>query len=158
MAALPCDICGNPPVRAQIMIEGAKLLACARCMKGGKILHRFDDEPSPINPNATVTTSTKSTEEIIEDYGKTILNAREKKGLTVVTLAEKIKEKETYIHGIEHERFSPSLEVARKLEKELKIKLVEKMSDVLSPSAPQSRSFSTPTLADMVDKKKKREK
>ena len=48
---LSCDICGAKHVKAQILLEGAKLLACSRCMKGGKILHYFrEDDSGPLKP------------------------------------------------------------------------------------------------------------
>ncbi len=156
MADLYCDICGKTPVRAQILVEGAKLLACASCMRSGKILHRFeDDQPPPQLQSGVVV---EASEEIAEGYGRTIINARERLKLPISVVAERIKEKESYLHAIEHERLMPTIEVARKLEKELGIRLVEKVSATVSPAGPAQKRFSEPTLADMVDAKKKKGK
>ena len=95
MAELYCDICGKTPVRAQILLEGARMLACGRCMRGGKILHRFDDEGS-IQPRPAPTTVSGG-EEIVEGYGKIIRSAREKAGIPMAVVAERIKEKENYL-------------------------------------------------------------
>lgn len=156
MEDLTCDICGNSPVRAQILLEGAKLLACARCMRGGKVLHRFDEGGAPIAkpPPSAVETS----EEVVEGYGKLIKRAREKAGLPVAVVAERIKEKESYLAAIEQERFMPTLDVARKLEKELGIRLIEKVAGPVGGPTTKAGSFSPPTLADMIDTKKKKEK
>ena len=156
MADLFCDICGKAPVRAQILIEGARLLACGGCMRGGKVLHRFDDEGASLPMPAPVTVET--TEEIVEGFGKLIKGAREKSGLPVAVIAERISEKESYLTAIEHERLMPTAEVAHKLEKELRIKLVEKTQSVVGPSASAPKRFSEPTLADMLAPEKKNKK
>jgi|WetSurMetagenome_2_1015567.scaffolds.fasta_scaffold116917_2 putative transcription factor len=156
MADLFCDICGKSPVRAQILLEGARLLACGNCMRGGKVLHRFDDAGASLaSPAASAPSPMESSEEISENYGRLIKAAREKSGLPLAVVAERIKEMESYLHAIEHERLMPTIEVARKLEKELGIKLVEKSQSVPGPSAQGPKSFTPPTLADMVDTKKK---
>ncbi len=153
MQELYCDICGKSPVRAQILLEGAKLLACGRCMRGGKVLHRFDDEGAPIEKPSS--SPVESSEEIVENFGKLIKNAREKASLPLAVVAERIQEKESYLQALEHERFMPTLDVARKLERELGIKLVEKTQSVAGPAPSAAKHFSEPTLADMVDGKKK---
>ncbi|VVC03862.1 Helix-turn-helix [Candidatus Bilamarchaeum dharawalense] len=160
MAELFCDICGNGPVRAQILVEGAKMLACSRCMRSGKILMRLDDDDEGEPIVRSIPTTMESSEEIVEGYGKIIIAAREKLGLPIAVVAERLKEKESYLHAIEHERLAPTMEVARKLEKELGIKLVEKVAGTMSPalSKPSSKNFQPPTLGDMIDAKKKKEK
>jgi putative transcription factor len=153
MQDLYCDICGKAPVRAQILLEGARLLACGSCMRGGKILHRFDDEGAPlVRPAAS---AVETTEEVVEGFGRIIKGAREKSGLPVAVVAERINEKESYLTALEHERFMPTLEVARKLEKELGVKLIEKTQSVAGGPAASAKGFSEPTLADMVEAKKK---
>ena len=153
MQELYCDICGKSSVRAQIMVEGAKLLACAACMKSGKILHRFNGGEAP-QTSWQPPSAVESSEEIIEGFGKTIRDARERIRLPLAVIAERIKEKESYLNAIEHERLMPTIEVARKLEKELGIKLVEKVQSVSTSSRP-IKGFSEPTLADMLGAKKK---
>jgi putative transcription factor len=161
MADLYCDICGKAPVRAQILLEGAKLLACGSCMRGGKILHRFiDDETGAGGPGTAAGgpyTVVEATEEIIEEFGKILRSARERIGLPLSVVAERIREKESYLHAIEGGRLVPTLEVARKLEKELGVKLIERTSATVAPTGPgASKAYTPPTLADMVDVKKKK--
>jgi putative transcription factor len=158
MEDLYCDICGKTPVRAQILVEGAKLLACARCMRSGKILHTFDEEGGAPAAAAAYAPAGES-DEILEDYARIIHGARERAGLPLSVVAERIKEKESYLHAIEGGRLVPTIEVARKLEKELGIKLVEKSAPSIAASgAAGTRSFTPPTLGDMVVPKKKKEK
>ncbi len=155
MTELYCDICGKTPVRAQILLEGAKLLACARCMKSGKIIHRFyDDEGGEAIPQQRAS-AMKSEEDIVEGYGKIIRNARERAKLPLSVIAERVKEKESYLNAIENERLKPTVAVAKKLEKELGIKLVEKVEQAIAPSAASStKKFSEPTLGDLLEQKK----
>jgi uncharacterized protein (TIGR00270 family) len=154
MAELYCDICGRAPVRAQIQVEGAKMLACGPCMRTGKVLQRFDEGGASVAKAAP--TALESSEEIIEGYGKIIASAREKSGLPLAVIAERMRERESYLHAVEHERLMPTIEVARKLEKELRIRLVEKVADVSGPSAASPKSYTPPTLADMIETKKKK--
>ncbi len=158
MSELYCDICGNGPVRAQILLEGAKLLACGRCMKSGKILHRFVDEEPGSEQLHAAPSKMESEEEIVENYSDRIKSAREKMGLPLAVVAERINEKESYLHAIENKRMMPTMDVARKLEKELAIKLIEKTEASVSPTLPSGKSFSEPTLGDMLFEKKKKEK
>jgi putative transcription factor len=155
MEELFCDICGKGPVRAQILLEGARLLACASCMRGGKVLHRFEDGEAPVARPVSAPSSVETSEEIAEDCGRIVKAAREKSGVPLAVVAERIREKESYLHAIELGRLMPTLEVARKLEKELGVRLVEKTQGVAGPAAQGPKSFSPPTLGDMIDTKKK---
>ncbi|HSB46727.1 MAG TPA: multiprotein-bridging factor 1 family protein [Candidatus Bilamarchaeum sp.] len=155
MSDLYCDICGRSPVRAQILVEGAKMLACGSCMRSGKVLHRFDPD-SPEAPQLPPPSAMETSEEIVEDYGRLIRSRREKLGLPLSVVAERLKEREPFLNAIENGRLAPTLEVARKLEKELGIKLVEKVQSSLTPSSSPSKSFTPPTLGDMIETKKKK--
>ena len=155
---LSCDICGRDEARAIVLIEGAKMVACGRCMRNGKIVHRLDDDGVEIAPRAAPRGSMEVSEEIIENYGKTIRQARDKMGVKMSVIAEKISEKESYLDAIENERLRPTFAVARKLEKELGIKLIEKVeSEVLPDTATKRGKFSEPTLGDALFEKKKGE-
>jgi putative transcription factor len=160
MADLYCDICGKGPVRAQILLEGAKLLACGSCMRGGKILHRLYDEEEGQAAASGSYTVVEASEEILEDFARIIKSARERIGLPLAVVAERIKEKESYLHAIEGNRLTPTMEVARKLEKELGVKLIERTSATVAPSgAAGSRAYTPPTLGDnVVERKKKKGK
>lgn len=157
MQDLYCDICGKAPVRAQILVEGAKMLACGSCMRSGKVLFRFDEGSS--GPPAPAPSSVETSEEIVEGYGRIIRGARERMKLPLSVVAERIKEQENYLNAIENGRLTPTMEVARKLEKELGVKLVEKtQSAVGGPSGSTPKTFTPPTLGDMIEAKKKKEK
>ena len=67
-------------------------------------------------------------------------------------LAKKINEKESRLHKIESGHFTPSLRLARKLEKFLKITLVEQVAEDTSPLE-KSKSESL-TLGDFIKVRK----
>ncbi len=146
-----CDICGRPQVSAQVLIEGAKLLVCVSCRRGGKVLQEFSDGQSPSAPmTISAPASLDSGEEIVDNAGKLIKQASDRLRLPLPVLAERMREKESYLHGIESGHLSPSLDVARKLEKELSIRLIEKVQSSISPSPAASAKFSEPTLGDIL--------
>lgn len=149
---LSCDICGANHVKAQILLEGAKLLACSRCMKSGKIIHYFrEDDSGPLRPMPAkpLPKNAATDEEIVEGWGEIIRKARQSRGLTIEELASRVMEKGNYMHAIESGRIMPTLETAKKIEKELKIKLVEK-PEVSGPSLGAKKSFQEPTLGDLL--------
>ena len=102
----------------------------------------------------------EESEEVVEGFGKVIKKARERMGVKIAVIAEKINEKASYLDAIENERLTPTFLVARKLEKELGIKLIQKVvEEVPSSTTLKSGKFSEPTLADaLVVQKKKKEK
>lgn len=62
--------------------------------------------------------------ELAEDFGELVRRARVKLGLTQQDLAAQLNEKLTVIKKIEAGQFRPSIQLARKLEKFLKIQLL----------------------------------
>ncbi len=72
--------------------------------------------------------------EYVEDFGRIIREAREKMGLTQEDLAQQLNEKSTIIRKIEAGEFNPPIELMRKIEKLLKVKLIvpveEELKDV----------------------------
>ena len=159
---LSCDICGRPEASAVVLIEGAKMVACGRCMRSGKVLYRLDDGDVKVEALEVAkprkTSLDQGGEEIVEDVAARIRKAREKTGLKIAVIAEKINETESYIDAIENRRLSPTFEIARKLEKELGVKLIEKSAGDEQPEESKKPSrFSEATLGDAIvmDKKKK---
>jgi putative transcription factor len=67
--------------------------------------------------------------EFIEDLGNVVRKAREARFLTREQLAEMVGEKVSTIRRIENNELKPSFELARKLEKVLKVKLLVEATD-----------------------------
>jgi putative transcription factor len=67
--------------------------------------------------------------EFVEDLGNVVRKAREARFLTREQLAEMVGEKVSTIRRIENNELKPSFELARKLEKALKVKLLVEATD-----------------------------
>jgi putative transcription factor len=89
--------------------------------------------------------------EVVEDYTERVRDARESLGWTQQFLARKLNERESFIKNIESGHMSPSLEVAKRLERLLNITLLEKPShEEVEPKIEQGAGL---TLGDVVDVK-----
>jgi len=147
---MECEICGKETSTAKmVVVDGSSLIACKDCASFGK------EKPVPPGANAIekaclgkespssagetakrvpikrVFFQPKREEfdlglEIVPDFGKRVMQARQKKGLTTKELAMKLFEKESLLHRIENQAIKPSDSLIKKLEKELGLKLREK--------------------------------
>lgn len=151
---MECEICGKREAVCFVYLEGAKMNSCASCARGGKVLYYFDSgDAVPLLPARPA----KAEEEIADNYGKIIKEARMKMGLSLEGLGLKIAEKANYLDHVEREATLPSLPLARKLEKFLKIKLVESETAQAASSKPAPRKGEL-TLLDVAEIERKGEK
>ena len=139
---MQCEICGAEGARYTVYIEGAELVVCRRC-KGNlpSIKHKKKKKPK----------REEAIEDIVENYGKKIKEARESLGLSIKELANKIAEKEHYLDKVEKEELLPDEKLIKKLEHALGIKLLEKV--VLSSLSSDKKTELT--LEDIVEIEKK---
>ena len=144
-----CEICGKEMNEEyEIELEGAHLMVCEECSRG---------KPAQKRVNAQYTVphhrdfGASEQDEVVEGYGTIMRRARESAGMSLKELGEKINEKESILSRIEWEKTTPPDSVARKLEKELGIRLIQKKPAVKKASAAtQAREA---TLADFIEKK-----
>ncbi|MEM3812196.1 MAG: helix-turn-helix domain-containing protein, partial [Thermoplasmata archaeon] len=92
-----------------------------------------------------------ATEVLVEDFGARIKKAREAKKLTIEDLAKKLLEKKTLLSKIERQESKPDDKLIKKIEKELNIKLKEKVDYIKAVGAKKEGSM---TLGDYIKKKK----
>lgn len=117
-----CEICGKQSRDIYIVnLEGAELRVCTKCAKGKKIVSRVVER---VKMTAQAARAKKEVQ-IIDNYGIIIHNARESMRLPIKVLAEMLNEKETLLLRIEQQKTMPSEELAKKLEKALKVRLAE---------------------------------
>lgn len=120
-----CDICGRKAGNLYLIeLEGAQMVGCSECSRGAKIIEQLTTaEKVEIarRPQKVVEES-----EVVENYGQKIKRARELMGVPLKVLAEKINEKESTLFRVEAEHMLPGDKLARKIEKELGIKLIVK--------------------------------
>ena len=92
-------------------------------------------------------------EEVIEDYNAVIRDAREKRGWSREELAEKLYEKASVVSRIETGKMIPDIKLARKLEKTLNIKLIEKQEHMETEEM-RSAASKGATIGDIARIKK----
>ena len=164
-------MCGQLIPRSEakrVYIEGALITVCLKCYnkmskKGIKEVTKEITKPSRIRgiikPRAVRRPRRTIYEEyeVVSDYAERIRKAREAMGWSHKVLAEKVKESENIIKRIESGKLIPDIELARKLERVLKIKLLEPIVEETEFYTPPSKVKTTElTLGDVVSIRKKK--
>jgi len=127
---MQCDICGKQDVLYSTLIEGVEMQVCSACSGYGKVMKRvavkklqlIANEKSMLEhpaPSAAVS------EVVVDTYHILIRNKREQLGLKQEDLAKVMNIKLSLMQHIEQKKFKPNVELAKRFEKQLKIKLVE---------------------------------
>lgn len=144
MIKLPnCDVCGKNTELVSAIIEGVKMHVCNGCSNLGKKLE-------PIRPCIIVKSAKEEIlDTIVEDFPAKIRSAREKLQLTQEELAKKLNEKESVIHKLETGHLTPSLELSKKLEKHLNIKLTEQLA-AAKDTKKSVKTEMTMTIGDLI--------
>ena len=142
-----CEICGTEisgePYK--VKIDNTTMNTCKECSKYGKVQRKPQPKVTKKTPNKNNFRSynnqnnqnnykNKPTRrpredeyELVEDYNTIIRHAREQQNLTQKKLGEKIYERESVINHIESGKMVPDNRLAKKIEKVLKIKIIEKV-------------------------------
>lgn len=121
-----CELCGHPMSYIYgIEIDKVELRVCAKCAKGNRVTYKEEPkEKKSKNPQITVPVRKKPEDvELIENYGEVMRKARERMKLPLKVLAEMLAEKETLLYRVETQHTVPTIELTRKLERALGIKL-----------------------------------
>ena len=163
-----CELCGKDITFCRkVTIEGVQLEVCSECAKFG--VEAKKEEPKEQGPRPMVARRLEfrerrgkpkdvyesgGKEELTDDYGVRIRNARSTRGMTLKDLAMKINERATVLSKVEAGQMTPDDKVVKKLEKELGIKLKEKVADVLAGKESKSASLSLADLIKMQKEKK----
>ncbi|NVM03379.1 MAG: TIGR00270 family protein [Candidatus Helarchaeota archaeon] len=159
-----CDICGRPIFGKPVYkyIEGAKLEVCQNCSRFGKSAK----SPKTISSTKPRYVKRKKARYIrdkykgdiflIENFGKIIKEAREKRKMTQNDFARALKEPLSLIRRIEQNKINPSLKVVKKIENLLNITLTERDVEEYYPK-PSKKPKNGTTIGDIVQIKKKKE-
>ena len=150
-----CDMCGKETGLVSALIEGTELNVCKQCAKFGKIVRtsRPVEAKKPVyNAIKAGKSEPAEIEDVIEilvkDYGKLIKDARERSGLKQKDFANKLNEKASLMQKVETGRHEPSIALAQKIEKFLKINLIEESR--LDRSKFSKTESSTLTVGDFI--------
>jgi putative transcription factor len=123
-------MCGKTEAAVKAEIEGTEMKVCNECALFGKRL------AAPVQPKVFKTPPKRKAiqrEQLVElvadDFAERVKGARERMGLKQEEFAKQIQEKESVVHNIESGKYRPALDLARKLERFLKISLVERYEE-----------------------------
>lgn len=86
--------------------------------------------------------------EVVEDFSKLVLKHRMKSGLSQEELAKRVNEKLSVIQKIETGKMAPDSRLCRKLEHELRVKLLVPRKE--STEVPKSAAPTEVTLGDII--------
>ena len=154
---MQCDLCGKEEQMFKTEIEGTIMVTCKSCSKFGKVIRQIKNKQIQKQaPSFPKEEKAKPIETIVLGYASLIKTAREKLGFTQKEFAKFLSEKESNIHSIESGHREPRIELARKMEKKLGIKLVEISAeeDYKMPKKPRSAEEGL-TLGDFIKVRKR---
>lgn len=162
MTEKQCEICGAEisGLPQKIVIERSTMEVCKSCARFGKPEDKWTPVPRKMVPvergfavkRPAPRDQFKDLAELVPDFGRKIREAREGLGLSLEELGAKIKEKATLLKKIEREDISPEDEIRKKLERELRIKLTDQLTDAQVKSGGSGRGL---TLGDIANIKRK---
>ncbi len=121
-----CDMCGKKEsAQFDVKIEGTIMKVCSTCKEFGTPIQK---PTSMFRTKKRVFQNPDEEKEIVQEYSSLIKRAREKQKLSIAQLASAVQEKESVISSFESGSRSPTLKTAKKLERKLGIKLIQKIT------------------------------
>lgn len=149
-----CDLCGKKFEKLlRAKIEETELNVCNDCGKFGKIIRGAEKE-KVILPKKKITIE-EVEERIVSDFADKIRKAREKRDMKQEEFAKLLNEKESVVQKWEGENLKPKIETARRLERVLRIYLVEKAGEGKVEELKETKG-AVMTLGDMINIRKKK--
>jgi len=149
-----CEMCGSPIKGRprEVIVEGARLVVCESCYRkvaerakgalasrqslspasslarmapptsdGRKAGSKAPSEPKKRGPKVEL--------EVVENFPEVVKKARERLGWSTQALANRVMESENVIKRIEQGKLRPTIELAKKLEKALGVRLLQPVSE-----------------------------
>src|SRR3989338_3050234 len=150
-----CELCGKKSEISFIsLIEGVKLEVCKDCSSYGKILKEPELSINNLKNGKSKDKSENEEEVLNPKYYEIIKRARISRNMDQEEFAKLLNEKLSIVQKVERGDFEPAIHIARKWEKILKIKIVDKIQDSssieLADKKSKGESF---TLGDFIKKK-----
>jgi putative transcription factor len=155
-----CDMCSSEDKVYRIELEGSMLNVCEKCASYGRVIGKLKQEEPPkakkkqeLQAKEELAKAKKEAETIqliVPNYPELVRKAREKLGLKQEDFAKKLNERESVIHKLESGLMKPSIDLARKLERFLKIKLVEEVDTEAGSSGLKAKGSDGLTIGDLI--------
>ncbi len=145
-------MCGSEEELFLTEIEGTQLNVCKNCSRYGKVIKSLKVEEPKIEKQERrfVERGSEIVQGFVPGFNKLIKEKREKIKLKQKEFAKVIAEKESVIHKLES-GMEPNMELARKIEKFLKIRLVEEQEVKKAEIKTDSDNY---TIGDIIKIKK----
>ena len=124
---MDCEVCGARNANRRAEIEGVIMNVCDKCAGLGKEMAKV----RKVETKRAARLPEELSQAMVEGFGTLIRKKRESLGLTQEQLGAKLQLNPNLIRRIES-GWEPPLEVARKIEKQLKLKLIEEASHTLN--------------------------
>ena len=167
-----CEMCGKESdIVRTIFLEGAQLKVCKECSRFGESSEGKSSSKKgrggTAPTRAVVAERLQARErrmrsrdvfqeetviDLVPDYDKVIRDARMARDLKQDELASRVNEKSSVIAQLENGSMRPSDQLIKKLERELNIKLTERVTLVRPESSKGGRNVLT--LGDLIKKEK----
>jgi len=141
-----CELCGKSTDKLyKVYIEGTILSVCKDCLKYGKLV---DENESVIKENRLKIKEIVG-EVIDENYNKILIKYREEHKLKQEDMAKLLGIKESLYKSIENKKIIPDINLAKKIEKTLGIKITKK--EVLTEKINNKDNKNYITVGDILE-------
>jgi uncharacterized protein (TIGR00270 family) len=155
-----CEMCGANGQLQAVIVEGVQMVACPNCVKFGKLVSSTPQGqarnyvPGMRMPKKDDT----PVDFVVANAGELIKAARESRGMRQVDLARMLNIRESLVHQIEGGNTHQVLDVVKKFETALHLKLVGRRVGVEEDDAPVvSKVDAKPlTIGDLISKAMKK--
>lgn len=159
---MECEMCGKQVGTRRFMVDGTVMNLGTCCAKYGTAL---DGPPAPAGSKAAVEQNlqrragrkrtrdvfSEETWDLVEDYGQRVRQAREKRGWDHARLGDRVSARVPELRQIEAGQLRPSDRLAKALEKELQITLMEKIEGPAPKVSGQKKGGSSGlTIGDLL--------
>ena len=147
-----CELCGRKEAEVRAVVEGSTLAVCSNCSRYGRVIGRLSAlapaQPKPQRQPAAK--QPEAPETVVPEYADIIKRKRESMGMKHDEFAKMLGERESLIAHIERGDTVPGIDLARKMEKILRVQLVGKAEESYSTL---KRRQDAMTIGDLVRKK-----
>jgi putative transcription factor len=141
-----CELCGKSTDKLyKVYIEGTILNVCKDCLKYGKLV---DENENIIKENKLEIKEIVG-EVIDENYNKILIKYREEHKLRQEDMAKLLGIKESLYKSIENKKIIPDINLAKKIEKILGIKITKK--EVLTEKINNKDNKNYITVGDILE-------
>lgn len=145
---MACELCGKKEDFSKAIVEGTEMTVCSGCAKFGKIVKKLHPSSQSIKSTVSQQVKKELIEDFVEDYDQIIKQKREKMNLTQKEFAKLLNIDENWISKIETKALKPTLELGRRIEKLLKVRLIETVQEGIAEPKKNSNVL---TIGDVIN-------